>query len=302
MAIVISGTTGIDMGGNPVSNASQVDSTIINENGKNVATESDIYSTGGFKNLLINPNFMVNQRAYVSGIATTTTNQYCHDRWRVPTSGQNVTFTTANGVTTVTAPASGYEQIIENINNIGGTFFLSNQGTATKTVSQSADNATYTTVTPNADGSYNVTGGNYIKINFASGTIIKPQFEQGTKATIFENRSYALEDTLCKRYFEQLVDPLLSGACNASLYPRLRVKYQFKRVIPTISIDANSAYPKISDLYSADLTLTTKSLYLSETANYDNALIGFSQAVFSSGRVIHGLKNNLLININAEIY
>lgn len=38
MAIVISGS-GIDMGGNPVSNASQVDSVVINENGLSVATE-----------------------------------------------------------------------------------------------------------------------------------------------------------------------------------------------------------------------------------------------------------------------
>ena len=38
MAIVISGS-GIDMGGNPVSNASQIDGVVINENGENVATE-----------------------------------------------------------------------------------------------------------------------------------------------------------------------------------------------------------------------------------------------------------------------
>lgn len=43
MAIVITGN-GIDMGGNPVSNASQIDSTVINENGSNVRTESDSYS------------------------------------------------------------------------------------------------------------------------------------------------------------------------------------------------------------------------------------------------------------------
>lgn len=38
MAIVMSGS-GIDMGGNPVSNASQIDGTVINENGENVATK-----------------------------------------------------------------------------------------------------------------------------------------------------------------------------------------------------------------------------------------------------------------------
>lgn len=43
MAIVISGN-GIDMGGNPVSNASQIDGSVINENGSNVRTENDSYS------------------------------------------------------------------------------------------------------------------------------------------------------------------------------------------------------------------------------------------------------------------
>ena len=42
MAIRISGTTGIDMGGNPVSNASQVDSVVVNENGLGVATETQV--------------------------------------------------------------------------------------------------------------------------------------------------------------------------------------------------------------------------------------------------------------------
>lgn len=41
MAIVINGN-GIDMGGNPVSNASQVDSTVINENGSNVVSQGEL--------------------------------------------------------------------------------------------------------------------------------------------------------------------------------------------------------------------------------------------------------------------
>ena len=41
MAIVISGT-GINMGGNPVSNASQIDSVLMNENGASVATETQV--------------------------------------------------------------------------------------------------------------------------------------------------------------------------------------------------------------------------------------------------------------------
>ena len=47
MAIVISGN-GIDMGGNPVSNASQIDGVVINENNESVATltEANSYDIG----------------------------------------------------------------------------------------------------------------------------------------------------------------------------------------------------------------------------------------------------------------
>ena len=65
MAITINGATGIDMGNTPVSNASQVDSAIINENGDNVATISNLV---GFKNYIINGNFDIWQR--YTGAAT----------------------------------------------------------------------------------------------------------------------------------------------------------------------------------------------------------------------------------------
>ena len=58
MAIVISGN-GIDMGNAPVSNASQIDGVVINENGDNVATTSNLV---GFKNYIINGNFDIWQR------------------------------------------------------------------------------------------------------------------------------------------------------------------------------------------------------------------------------------------------
>ena len=87
MAIVISGN-GIDMGNNPVSNASQIDGTVINESGSNVRTENDSYSKTevdgkivGFKNYIINGDMRIAQRGETHTIIVRADGVYHLDRW-----------------------------------------------------------------------------------------------------------------------------------------------------------------------------------------------------------------------------
>lgn len=169
-----------------------------------IALKAPLSSLVGYKNLLINPNFLIKQRGYVSGTNTTVANQYAHDRWRISTIGQNVAFTTTNNVTTVTAPSGGYEQVIENINVQSGDYKISHEGTATISVAESTDNITYTTLTINVNGTYTLTGGKYVRVRFSSGTVIKPQVELGSVRTPFEQRPYGLELSLCQRYYQTL--------------------------------------------------------------------------------------------------
>ena len=215
---------------------------------KKSETESNIASFNkGMKNLLINSSFKVNQRTYVSGTNTTTTNQYCHDRWRVVTLGQNVTFTETNGVVTVTAPAGGYEQIIENINNIGGNYVVSNEGTASVSVYTSTDNITYTQVTP-ANGVYAITGGTYIKVKFTSGTIRKPQFEKGTISTAWEERLFGTELSLCQRYFSKGLVTARGYAAGPNVLISVPFYYPVSmRVVPTVNLTDGGGR---SNLYS----------------------------------------------------
>jgi len=149
----------------------------------------------GFRNRLINAQGLINQRAYVSGTATTSANQYTLDRWRVVVSGQNLTFTTTANETTFTAPAGGIEQVIEGLNLESGTYVLNWEGTATATVGGTA---------VAKGGTVTVVGGTNTTVRFIGGTFIRPQFEAGTVATPFERRPYGTEYALCERYYQIL--------------------------------------------------------------------------------------------------
>jgi hypothetical protein len=167
------------------------DKAIYTENASGQIVELGKNYTG-FKNRLINAQGLINQRTYVSGTATTTGNQYTLDRWRVVSSGQNLTFTTTNNETTFTAPAGGVEQVIEGLNLESGTYTLSWTGTATATVDG--------TSVANG-GQVTVVGGTNATVRFIGGTFKYPQFEKGSTATSFDYRSYSTEREMCKRYF-----------------------------------------------------------------------------------------------------
>ena len=146
-----------------------------------------------FRNKIINGNFGINQRGYVSGTATSGANQYTLDRWRVVTSGQNLTFSASGTGNIVTAPAGGIEQVIESLNIEGGTYTLSWTGTATGAVNGSAvSNGGQVTLTANTNAT----------IKFSSGTVSLVQLEAGSAVTPFENRPIGTELALCQRYYQ----------------------------------------------------------------------------------------------------
>jgi hypothetical protein len=147
-------------------------------------------------NVLINPNFFVNQRDYVSGTATTAANQYTVDRWRVVTLGNSLAWTEALGVRTATAPAGGIEQVVEGASLRSGTYTLTWTGTATATVNGTA--------TVN-NGAVTLTGGSNATVRFSGGTVSSPALVRGNVAGNVEVRPLSQEFQLCYRYYYQLV-------------------------------------------------------------------------------------------------
>ncbi|UPY37226.1 hypothetical protein [Sediminicoccus sp. KRV36] len=188
----------------------------------------------GFRNLLINGNPVINQRAYVSGTATGAANQYTLDRWRVVTSGQNASWTDSAGLRTVTAPAGGIEQVVEAPNNLGGFHTLSWTGNATATVNGSAiANKGTISLTPNTT----------VIVRFTGGTFTMAQLEPGPIATPFERRAAAAEMMLCQWYFERRNyangSHLGAGALTTTINPLvitgLQIPFRPKRTAPAVS-------------------------------------------------------------------
>lgn len=150
----------------------------------------------GFRNKLINGNFAINQRVYVSGAALPA-GLYGHDRWRGNAAGDTYTFATVENKTTVTIPAGKVlRQTVEGLNLQSGTYTLSWEGTAQgKIGAGSLGDSGVTGV---------IVGGTDTIIEFGPGTLSNAQLEEGPVATKFEERPYGLELQLCQRYYEVL--------------------------------------------------------------------------------------------------
>ena len=159
----------------------------------NIAAASGQLS--GFRNVIINGNFQVNQRAYVSGAAVGT-NLYGHDRWKMAASADTYAFSTSQNVTTVTIPAGKVlRQVIEGVELQSGTYTLSWEGTAQGKIGAGVYGASGITGT--------VVGGTNLIIEFGLGTVSKVQFEFGSVATPFENRPSSVELLLGYRYYRR---------------------------------------------------------------------------------------------------
>lgn len=220
----------------------------------------------GLGNLLINGNFAINQRGYVSGAATSGANQYTLDRWRVVTSGQNLTFSASGNGNQITAPAGGVEQVVEALNVEGGTYVLNWTGTATATVNGVArTKGENFTLTANATAT----------VRFIGGTVSRAQLELGTTPTPFEMRQIENELALCQRYYVSMTGLLRTQYAAATLTTNLSsVEFPVTmRASPTVTL-ANAAYTNGSAL-SAGSTSTTSVQLAATITSGGNMLVTF---------------------------
>lgn len=270
MAIVINGN-GIDMGVNPVSNASQIDSTVINESGSNVRTESDSYSKTevdgkivGFKNYIINGNFDIWQRG--ESFSSISPAFFTADRWLLDWAGvasglsaSKQTVLVGNNSLYITRTSGAYMQVHQMVENQGN---LSNKTFTFSALVRSTYNGSVNFKI--ADGR---TGTNFVynqtpvtlETNITKKVVFTVQLgqvsadalfvgivttcsdlyvdivqmEEGSVATPFENRPYGLELSLCQRYYEKILTSIRAYADGGGFYWTIPLKVN-KRNTPTI--------------------------------------------------------------------
>jgi hypothetical protein len=156
-------------------------------------------------NLLLNSNFALNQRAYVSA-ANLASGTYGFDRWKSNYTNTTLTFTASTQGQSLTINASGgLQQIIEQGLVSAGTYTLSWTGTATGRVYNSGGTPPSYAASPvtfTADGTANVV----VEFTAVSTTktLSKVQFNAGTStAWALATPTLQTELAACQRYYQR---------------------------------------------------------------------------------------------------
>lgn len=201
-------------------------------------TANGIIPTGGFKNVLINGNFNINQRA-VSGTVTLAAGIYGHDRWKAGSGGCTYTFATSNGITTLTITAGTLVQVVEGNNLKSGTYTLSWSGTAQGKIGGGVFSPTGVTGA--------AVGGTNLSIEFGTGTLSLTQLEFGSNASLFEYRPVPAEMGLCMWYAQVLTadttfTPFATLQAISATTAQGFLSYSPKRAAPSISVGGSTSF------------------------------------------------------------
>jgi hypothetical protein len=230
-------------------------------------------------NLIINGNFTINQRAYVSG-ANLASGAYGFDRWKSNFTNTTLTFTSAPAGQSVTINSGGgLQQIVEQANVPAGTYVLSFQGSATGRIYNSGATPPSYAASPisfTADGLANVV------VEFtatgATKTLGQVKLERGSTATAFNYSGSTIEGELaaCMRYYIKYTSQIAwSGADTTGRYGYIMLPYQM-RTAPTCAFTYTTLYgttnaPTIGSIKDNMARLSIQSSGATNEMYYDSA-------------------------------
>jgi len=164
------------------------------------------------ENIVVNGNFSVNQRGYVTNTALSA-GAFRHDRWKAGNGGGTYTFTQTNPDTTITIIAGTLKNCIPgNEFNSVGLYVLSWTGTAQARVWQGSASGSYASspiilevgspLSSNS-GAYwqSISAGTDTAIEFSTGSVGQVQLVPGDSPSLFRRRMYETELVLCKNFY-----------------------------------------------------------------------------------------------------
>jgi hypothetical protein len=267
-------------------------------------------NAGSSVNLLLNSNFALNQRAYVSA-ANLASGTYGFDRWKSNYTNTTLTFTASTQGQSLTINASGgLQQIIEQGLVPSGTYTLSWTGTATARVYNSGGTPPSYAASPvtfTADGTANVV----VEFTAVSTTktVSKVQFNAGTGTTwSLATPTLQTELAACQRYYQRYNFPTATGggtnvgtAVNTTIFDTLIIPPVAFRVAPTAidSLTLSMFYPTAGGQYNTGaFTIASFS-----TTNQIDIRYTHGSAVFTAGMggYLTSSGNNGYLGLTAEL-
>lgn len=212
-------------------------------NGTVWVAQSPAGSSNGFKNYLINPDLLINQRVFAGGALVA--GVYGYDRWKAGTGGCNVTVNVSTSVITHTsgplvqiieAPGLASKVIAVSVEDPSGSITVNVDG-QTGTITTGVGRRGVTITVP-AGSTGNVT----LTLTATGVTYKRVQMELGTSPTVFEWRPITIENILCERYFQTSRTYASGGywtgqVTNTAQYAAPRPFATLMRIAPTVTLN-----------------------------------------------------------------
>jgi hypothetical protein len=191
-----------------------------------------------FKNLLINGDFVINQRSFAGGALSA--GAYGYDRWKAGTGGCNVTLsggilthTSGPLVQVIEAPRLAGKTVTVSVEDPSGSITVNVDG-VTGTITSGSGRRGVSIVVPSGS-----TGNVTLTLTATGVTYTRVQLEVGASATQWDARPIAIQLTLCQRYCER-VDFIAAadGASFKSIYFKVN-----KRGNPALTLVSGTVAP-----------------------------------------------------------
>ena len=148
-----------------------------------------LYAGQNLVNLLINPQFEINQEVITLG--SHGAGVYFRDQWKAGSSGATLSL----NEDILTISAGSVIQPIEDVNIPTGTYTISWEGTSqVKIDGGSAQDSPYT---------FSISSGTHVEVEFTTGTLQQPVLVNGSSNRKFTRPDFTLEIVRCQRYFSK---------------------------------------------------------------------------------------------------